>query len=205
MRIRQHVNPLRSDYLRIPVAALDLPDGVPVEVELGAAEAWFLMDRAEEAPGGCYVGLEIRRELVEPANAEAARRGLGGAVRSVFANVSVDLPRLLPPGRVRRFFLNFPDPWWKSKQQKRRVVTPGLAAELGRLLEPGGEVYVASDVFEIALDAMAVFEAEAPRLFESLAGPWSFLRKSPFRARSRRERQCEAEGLRIWRLGFRRI
>jgi tRNA (guanine-N7-)-methyltransferase len=126
-------------------------------------------------------------------------------VRSVFANMSVDLPRLFSAGRVSRFFLNFPDPWWKARQQKRRVMSPELAAEIFDLLAEGGEIYVASDVFDIALDAMTVLEYDCSRRFVNLREPWTFLRESPFAARSRRERQCEATGIHIWRLGYRRI
>ncbi|MGB8296628.1 MAG: hypothetical protein WCG85_14465 [Polyangia bacterium] len=204
MRIRQHVNPLKSNFFQIEIEPPELPVGVPVEVELGSAEAHFLMTRAAEDPARFYVGVEIRRDHVAVANATCERQGLK-QVHSVFANMSVDLPRLFPAGRVSRFFLYFPDPWWKARQQKRRVMSPELAAEMYGLLTNDGEIYVASDVFDIALDAMAVLECDCPRRFVNLREPWSFLRESPFAARSRRERQCESTGIPIWRLGYRRI
>lgn len=204
MRVRQHVNPLKSNFFTIDPEPVAIPEGREVEVELGSAEAHFLMDRARVAPQGLYIGVEIRRDLVVKANDECAREGLP-QVRSVFANISVDLPRLFPAGRVRRFFLNFPDPWFKAKQHKRRVMSPALVEDLHRLLIPGGEVFVNTDIFDIALDAMAELEAEPPRRFENLRAPWSFLPENPFAARSRRERQCEGEKVRIWRLGYRRI
>ncbi len=204
MRIRQHVNPLRSDYLSIELAPLDLPAGRPIEVELGSAEAYFLMERAVEDPDRSYVGVEIRRDMVDFANRESALRGLG-QVTSVFANISVDLPRLLPRGSVSRFFINFPDPWFKHRQRKRRVVEEALVDQLLPLLTAEGEVHVATDIFDIALDAMAVLERETPRQFRNLHEPWSFLRKSRFAARSWRERHCESQGIRIWRLAYARL
>jgi tRNA (guanine-N7-)-methyltransferase len=204
MRIRQHVNPLKSNFFQIAVEPPELPVGVPVEVELGSAEAHFLMDRAAEEPSRFYVGVEIRRDHVAAANAACEQQGLA-QVRSVFANLSVDLPRLFPAGSVSRFFLNFPDPWWKARQHKRRVMSPELVAELFGLLVEDGEIYVATDVFEIALDAMAALEYDSSRRFVNLREPWTFLRESPFTARSRRERQCEAEAIPIWRLGYRRV
>ena len=204
MRIRQHVNPLRSEYLRIPVERLRLPADRPVEVELGSAEAIFLMERAAEEPDCSYVGVEIRRDLVEQANGICAAKGLP-QVRSVFANLSVDLPRLFPAKSVRRFFINFPDPWFKHRQRKRRVVGEDLVDQLTRLLVPSGEVHVATDIFDIALDAMAALERETPRQFVSLTEPWSFLRASRFAARSWRERHCEEANMRIWRLAYRLV
>jgi tRNA (guanine-N7-)-methyltransferase len=200
MRIRQHVNPLRADFLHIELEPLGLPAG-PVEVELGSAEGQFLMERAVESPDRSYVGVEIRREMAALANRECARRGLA-QVRNVFANISVDLPRLFAPASVSRFFINFPDPWFKHRQRKRRVVGEELVDQLVSLLVPDGEIHVATDIFDIALDAMAVLERDSPRQFRSLHAPWSFLPQSRFVARSRRERHCESEGIRIWRLAY---
>jgi tRNA G46 methylase TrmB len=84
-------------------------------------------------------------------------------------------------------------------------MSPELVAELFGLLAEGGEIYLATDVFAIALDAMAALEHDVSRRFVNLREPWTFLRESPFVARSRRERQCEAAGIHIWRLGYRRI
>jgi tRNA (guanine-N7-)-methyltransferase len=202
-RVRQHVNPLKSNFFTIAPAPVAARPGTSLEVELGSAEAWFLMDRAKEEPDGHYVGVEIRRELVDKANDECERAGLP-QVESVFANMSVDLPRLFRPGQVRRFFVNFPDPWWKTKQQKRRVIEPELFVLLHGLLAPGGEIHVATDIFDLALEAMAGLEID-PGRYQNLRAPWSFLPASPFAARSRRERQCEGDGTRIWRLAYRRL
>ena len=204
MRIRQHVNPLRADFLQINPAPLHLPADRPIEVELGSAEAQFLMERAVEDPGRSYIGVEIRRDMVDASNHKAAQLGLA-QVRSVFANISVDLPRLFPPASVSRFFINFPDPWFKQRQHKRRVVGQELVDQIEPLLSADGEIHVATDIFDIALDAMAVLERESPRHFRNLGEPWTFLRTSRFAARSWRERHCEEAGIRIWRLAYRRL
>jgi len=201
-RIRQHVNPLKSDLLDIAdVPRVAAPPGQALEVELGAAEAHFLIDRARADAATAFVGVEIRRELVEAVNGACAAAGPAN-VRSVFANMSVDMGRLFADGSVRRFFLNFPDPWFKSRQHKRRVIGPGLMTEIGRALAPGGELFVQTDIFALALDAMAALEGDDG--FSSVAGAWTFLRENPYDAKSRRERQCESEDARIWRLLYRK-
>jgi len=202
MRIRQHVNPLKSDLLDIAdVPRIDAGVGRPLEVELGSAEAHFLIERAAAERHTLFVGVEIRRELAEETNALCAAGGITN-VRSVFANMSVDMGRLFADGSVRRFFLNFPDPWFKSRQHKRRVIGPGLMVEIARALAPGGELFVQTDIFALALEAMAALE-EAPA-FVNVDGAWTFARGNPYGAKSRRERQCETDGSHIWRLLYRR-
>jgi tRNA (guanine-N7-)-methyltransferase len=202
-RVRQHVNPLKSDLLEIAdVPRIEAAAGRAIEVELGAAEAHFLIARALADRETLFVGVEIRRDLIEIANAGFRQAGIDN-FRCVFANMSVDMPRLFAAGSVRRFFLNFPDPWFKSRQHKRRVIGPALIAEIGRALAPGGELYVMTDIFALALEAMAALETS--ELFESARGSWSFAQDNPYGAKSRRERQCEGEGARIWRLLYRRV
>jgi tRNA (guanine-N7-)-methyltransferase len=204
-KIRQHVNPLKSVLLTIrDVPRITVAPGDFLEVELGSAEGLFLIERAPIVPRATLVGVEIRREMVTRANRLCAEAGVGN-VRNVFANMSVDLPRLFAPGSVRRFHINFPDPWWKTRQRKRRVVGTTLIDDLAVALEPDGEIHVMTDIFEIALDAMAALETEgeSPCRFVNARGPWSFFPANPWQARSRRERQCESEGAKIWRLLYR--
>src|SRR5262245_4099451 len=194
-RIRQHVNPLKSDLLEIAdVRRVATVPGQALDVELGAAEAHFLIDLARADAASLYVGVEIRRELVTWTNAELARAGLTN-VQLVFANMSVDMRRLFAAGSVRRFYLNFPDPWFKTRQHKRRVIGPELMDEIHHALAPDGELFVQTDIFDLALEAMGALESMAPARFVNTHAPWSFLPANPYPAKSRRERQCEGEGV----------
>jgi tRNA (guanine-N7-)-methyltransferase len=201
-RFRQHVNPLKSTFLERRQSRLELPAGREVEVELGCAEAQFLFERAALAPERVYVGLEIREDLAAEVNARAAR--LGAPVRVVFCHANHDLVDLFAPASVDRLFVNFPDPWFKRRHKKRRVVDAALARDMAAALRPGGELFFQSDVWDLALDALAVLEAEAA--FENLAGAWTFWKDgNPYGVRSRREEGCEEEGAPIWRLLYRRL
>ena len=204
-RIRQHVNPLKSDLLEIADVPRVAPaPGQALDVELGAAEAHFLIDLARADDASLFVGVEIRRELVTFTNAELGRAGPAN-VRLVFANMSVDMRRLFEVGSVRRFFLNFPDPWFKTRQHKRRVIGPELMTEIHRALAPDGELFVQTDIFDLGLEAMGALEGMAPARFVNAHAPWSFLPANPYAAKSRRERQCEGEGTRVWRLLYRKV
>jgi tRNA (guanine-N7-)-methyltransferase len=202
-RVRHHVNPLRLDFLERRPAPLPLPIGAQIEVELGCADARFLFERAPHYPEIHFIGLEIRESLVEDVRARAQKSGIEN-VEAHFANINLDLDDLFADGALRRVFINFPDPWFKRRHQKRRLVTPELVEILWRKLSEGGELFFQSDVFALALDALAAFEAVPTRL-QNTVEPWRFLRHNPYNAKSLREVRCEERGCRIWRLRYRKL
>ncbi len=203
-RIRHHVNPLSSPFWARPGAsALELPADRDVEAELGCADARFLFERAPHHPETYFLGLEIREPLVDEVNEKAAAASLSN-LRAVFCNINVDLATLVPDASLARVFVNFPDPWFKRRHQKRRLMNEDLVAVIHKKLRAGGELFFQSDVFDLALDAMAVLE-EATDAFANVAGAWSFVRDNEYGAKSLREVRCEERGMRIWRMCYRRI
>jgi tRNA (guanine-N7-)-methyltransferase len=206
MRVRQHVNPLAPAFEEFRGERPVLSDGAEVELEIGCAEAQFLFERAargaEEGRPRLYVGLEIRDQLVRWVNKEAAKLRL--PVQAVFCNANRHLPELFGPASVARVYLNFPDPWFKLRHRKRRMIDEVLARGIFDITPPGAEVFIQSDVWEVALDAMEVFERLDDR-FVNRAGPWSFWREgNPYGVRSWREMNAEQEGLPIWRIFYSR-
>lgn len=107
---------------------------------------------------------------------------------------------MFAPRSVDRFHLLFPDPWFKERHHKRRVIEAGLVDTIADQLRDGGELHVASDVFEVALEIMDVVEA-SPRL-RNMIGAWGFWRGNPFEAASRREQTTLARGQRVWRMRY---
>lgn len=57
-----------------------------------------------------------------------------------------DLFDVLPAASVAKCFLNYPDPWPKARHHRRRFVTPGYLGALARVMRPGAEFRVATDI-----------------------------------------------------------
>ena len=74
-----------------------------------------------------------------------------------------------------------------------------LTVRMLEWLRAGGEVFFQSDVWDLALDAMDVFE-RAENAFANARGPWSFLPSNPFGVQSKRELYCEEDRRPIWRM-----
>jgi tRNA (guanine-N7-)-methyltransferase len=200
MRIRQHVNPTLLHFTRFRGERPPL-DGRLVELEIGCADAQFLFERAAVDPSRLYVGLEIREDLTLLVNKRARRDGV--PVHAVFCQAQLHIKELFKPGAVERVYVNFPDPWFKRRHHDRRMVDDVLAEQIAHALRPGGELFVQSDVWDIALDAMATFDAD--ERFVNASGEWSFWKQgNPYGGRSWREQNAEETGLAIWRILYRR-
>ena len=90
-------------------------------------------------------------------------------------------------------FVHFPDPWWKKRHAKRRVVSDLFVDTLGRLIRPGGELLVQTDVAARAEGYEALLAAHprfAPRRIEA----------NPFGAESNREIRAREDGLPVYRI-----
>jgi tRNA (guanine-N7-)-methyltransferase len=202
-KIRQHVNPLGERFMRVRARPLERPSHHAPDcrgaVELGCADAEFSFQLAANHPDWLVAGLEIREPCLVVNRRLAHEQGLHNLVFA-YTNLNVDLDRVFRPVSVDRFHLLFPDPWFKGRHHKRRVIDPALADTIADQLRPGGELHAASDVFEVGLEILAVLE-DCPRL-RNLAGPWGFWRGNPFDAASRREQTTLARGQRVWRSRF---
>lgn len=196
-----------EDAPRLPEGPVDvrtLVRGEWVELEIGPGRGWFLVERAAAEPRAALVGLEVRRKWASIVDARLAKRGLAPRAR-VFAEDAVHaLPRLGPDGSVRRVFLHFPDPWWKKKHRKRLVMRDAFLGEVARLLEPGGELFVQTDVEDRAAEYAHLVDLD-PRFV-----PDGDVTGSPrtvdhaYVARSPRERRAIADGLPVHRMRWRR-
>jgi tRNA (guanine-N7-)-methyltransferase len=203
MRIRQHVNPLDVFFETFRGQPPVLEPARELEVEVGCADAQFLFERARQDPTRSYVGLEIREDLVAYVQKKARSTGL--PVQAVWCHAQLHTTLLFPPAAASRVYVNFPDPWFKRRHHVRRMVDAQLAEQLAYLLRPGGELFVQTDVWDIALDAMTSFDGDRRERFENLAGEWSFWRRgNPYGVRSWREQNAEETNLPVWRILYRR-
>jgi len=138
----------------------------PVELEIGSGKGLFLLNAARADPTHNFQGIELSRKYARLAAERLAKHGLPNA-KVWPGDARLVLPRHMPSAGLRTVHVYFPDPWWKKRHKKRRLFTESLVAEVQRILEPGGELRVASDVaeyFTVIRDLIAA----APRFQERL-------------------------------------
>ncbi len=207
--VRQHVNPL-SRFFQLPLelpppqALFDDP-GLPLHLDIGCARGRFLLALAAREPDRNHLGVEIRRALVQAAEAERKTLALGN-LRFLFCNANVSLEAwlaALPSGLLQRVTIQFPDPWFKKKHHKRRVLQPELLLAVATALPPGGELFLQSDVPAVIEPQVDMCEAcdcfERP---EGDARPWRL--DNPLPIPTERETHVLSQGLPVYRVLYRR-
>jgi tRNA (guanine-N7-)-methyltransferase len=175
-RVREHVNPLANRY-KIPAAIPDWQHVYdrfdrPLHIDIGCARGRFVQQMAEQAADWNFLGLEIREPLVADCNEWRDELGLRN-LHFLFCNANNTLEPLLktlPPGLLKCVSIQFPDPWFKRKQHKRRVVQPELVQDLATYMAPDTIVFIQSDVLEVAQEMRDRF-SENPA-FQAQSSDW---------------------------------
>lgn len=207
--VRQHVNPLSRFYqLPRPLPPLEelfADPRLPLHIDIGCARGRFLLALAQQQPGWNHLGLEIRRPLVAAAEAERQELELTN-LHFLFANANVSLPGWLaelPAGRLTRVTIQFPDPWFKKKHHKRRVLQPELLEALASALPPGQELFAQSDVLEVIEPMVELVDADH-RFQRPPGDPTPWLAASPLPLPTERERYVLEQGLPVYRVRWQR-
>ncbi|MGQ0672980.1 MAG: tRNA (guanine(46)-N(7))-methyltransferase TrmB [Hyphomicrobium sp.] len=120
----------------------------PVWLEIGFGGGEHLLWQAEAHPGVLLVGCEPYEEGVVKVLTAIEDRGLENV--RVLADDVRPLLRALPASSLTRAFILFPDPWPKKRHVKRRLVSAETLGLLARVLKPGAELRVATDIGDYA-------------------------------------------------------
>ncbi|MEH2200390.1 tRNA (guanosine(46)-N7)-methyltransferase TrmB [Nostoc sp.] len=205
VRVRQHVNPLAKKY---QTAASPLEwekiyakPNQPLHLDIGCAKGQFLLNMAKIELNWNYLGLEIREPLVVEANKLRFELGFTN-LHYLFCNVNNSLDSLLsslPPGSLQRVTIQFPDPWFKTRHAKRRVVQPEFVAELASYLAVGGVVFVQSDMEFIAVEMRDRFAANPAY---QKVGTEEWLAENPLPVPTEREIGTQKKGEPVYRALF---
>ncbi len=199
--------PIRYEAIApsLPDGPIDLttlvPGDGPIELDVGFGRGRSLIDRARQRVSR-VIGIEIKAKWSFKVEERRAREELHNA-RAIRGDARELLGRAGPDGCVRRAFVHFPDPWWKKRHAKRMVVSESFLDTLARLIGPGGELYVQTDVEERAAEYEALL-TDHPG-FAPPGGDGFRVATNPFDALSNREARAAEDGLPVYRLLARRV
>ncbi|MBO6971066.1 MAG: tRNA (guanosine(46)-N7)-methyltransferase TrmB [Prochlorococcus marinus CUG1431] len=153
--MRQHVNPLSRNFdeiERIPSLAEMFGDSnLNLHLDIGCAAGDFLFDLAKVNSTWNYMGIEIRERLVKTAKLKVQEREIKN-LYFAFGNANKILNNdqskfILKNARSISF--NFPDPWFKNRHHKRRVIQPEFINILSSSLQKGSLIFIKTDVKDL--------------------------------------------------------
>jgi tRNA (guanine-N7-)-methyltransferase len=204
VRVHQHVNPLSPYYRQSPQpvdpASVFADPELPLHLDIGCARGRFILRMAEIEPAWNFLGVEIREPLVDEANRLAAEAGLTN-LHYVFCNAMLWLEKLLediPAGRLQMVTIQFPDPWFKKRHAKRRMVNAELVETVVNRLADGGRIFVQSDIEFLSEEIFELFRADK-RLDEIE------ISENPFSVQTEREKAVEDKELPVYRSSWTRL
>lgn len=174
---------------------------LPLHLDLGSASGHFLLQMAQKNKDWNYLGLEIREPLVERANQWKDELGLMN-LYFFHGQAHIVLQPLLgslPMGVLQFVSINFPDPWFKRRHHKRRLVTPELVQTLATYLRPHGKVFIQTDVEELSKNICCLFASNP--CFQPVD---EFASQNPFGIPTERENSVIRLGRFIYRALFER-
>ncbi|MEB3211073.1 MAG: tRNA (guanosine(46)-N7)-methyltransferase TrmB [Leptolyngbyaceae bacterium] len=204
VRVRQHVNPLSRKHQR----TIEPPHwptvyanpSAPLHLDIGSAHGQFLFQMAPQHPSWNFLGIEIREPLVYQALEKRDELGLTN-LHFIICNANTALTPLLeslPRGMLQRVSIFFPDPWFKRRHQKRRVVQPELVTDLARVMPEGATIFLQSDVEGVAIAMCQQFSAH--EAFSRTDNHW--LAENPIGVSTEREDMTLEKGLPVYRAMF---
>jgi len=153
--MRQHVNPLSKNFNeieRIPSLIEMFEDPkLNLHLDIGCASGEFLFDLAVVNTNWNYLGIEIREKLVKTARLKVQQKEIKN-LYFVFGNahniLNDDQSKLIIRN-LKSISFNFPDPWFKKRHYKRRIIQPEFINILSDSLHRGTLIFIKTDVKDL--------------------------------------------------------
>lgn len=138
-------------------------------VEVGCGKGKFTVETAQANPDVLVIAIERCREAMVMAMEKARDMEL----KNVFF-IDMDVANMegcFAPGEIDRLFINFPDPWPRSKNAKRRLTYRTFLRLYSRVIRDGGEIHFKTDnakLFEFSLEELALCGLETRNVTRDL-------------------------------------
>ena len=153
--MRQHVNPLSRNFDEIDniPSLIEMFDDskLNLHLDIGCAAGEFLFDLALVNSNWNYLGIEIRERLVKTAKLKVQEKGIKN-LYFAFGNANNFVNNVQSKfiiKNVKSISFNFPDPWFKKRHYKRRVIQPEFINILSNSMQKGSHIFIKTDVKDL--------------------------------------------------------
>ncbi len=187
---------------RAPLNLADLYPGKIIWLEIGFGGGEHMLAQALANPQVQIIGAEPFINGVAKLLAAIERSGVRNlAVTDADARNVMDV---LPAASIERVFLNYPDPWPKTRHHKRRFVNPAQIDQLAHVMSHGAELRIATDIADYVRHTLVCMTPD-PRFVWTAGGPPDWRTPWPDWPGTRYEAKALREGRKPCYLTFRRV
>ena len=135
----------------------------PLEIEIGSGKGLFLSSESSRVPEHNFLGIEIVHKYAKHAAARIAKTG-NRNVKMISGNAEPLFQSHIPRESLDAVHVYFPDPWWKKRHRKRRVVNQRSVKDFLKALRVGGRFHFWTDVLDYFESTIEMVAAVAPQL-----------------------------------------
>lgn len=164
-------------------------ENIALEIGFGAGEHLAAQAAAHDSWG--FIGCEVYVNGVTSMLTQIEERGLKNVI--LHDGDARELLDWLPDASMQRIFVLFPDPWPKKRHRKRRLINPRTMDIFARVMRPGAELHIASDIGDYVRTTLLAHQA-VPELEWRATGPEDWRRRPEDWPQTRYERKALREG-----------
>jgi tRNA (guanine-N7-)-methyltransferase len=171
----------------------------PIELEVGSGKGLYLTNTAPAQPATRFIGLELAAKYAFECQARAESKGISN-LQFFACDACAVLDRDVQDASLSAVHVYFPDPWWKSRHKKRRVLNEATLVNIERTLQSGGSLHFWTDVLDYYESTLELIEQVT-----SLQGPFFVsepVAKHDMDYRTHFERRTRRNGLPVYRSRF---
>ena len=145
------------------------PDCTALWVEVGCGKGKFTAETAQANPDVLLIAVERCREAMVVAMEKAQNMGLTNVF---YIDMDVEkIEEIFAGSEIDRLFINFPDPWPRKKNRKRRLTYRTFLDKYCRVIKTGGEIHYKTDnapLFAFSVEEFAACGLEVKNLTRNL-------------------------------------
>jgi tRNA (guanine-N7-)-methyltransferase len=200
--VSRHVHDVKALPERFDLAGFFADPMLPLEVEVGSGKGLFMASASRAYPEHNFLGVEIAGKYARFAAAKLARQQATNAVM-LHGDARRVVCEWLPTAACVAVHVYFPDPWWKKRHHKRRIMNEQFVPHIERILVPGGWLHFWTDVqeyFEMAVETLAQHtKLEGPHPVPELPAEHDLDYRTHF------ERRMRLHDLQVWRAQYHKL
>lgn len=133
-------------------------NNAPVHIEVGSGKGAFIVGMAALNPHINYIAIDLQISVLSHALDKAIEANLPNVQMILVDGAS--LTEYFADGEIDQVYLNFSDPWPKTRHEKRRLTYQSFLKTYEKILKPEGQIHFKTDnrgLFEYSLASMSQY------------------------------------------------